>query len=104
MPSASKKPIQNWCVDQRLSTRGMPTRTCWRGFAAGSGDGRAAEGCCANQFSGVWVGILHGLEVLLHHEHLVDIFEQPFRAGVAADHALPAEGERHFAPRAAFAI
>src|SRR5215510_2537478 len=104
MPSASKKPTQNWCVDQRLSTRGMPTRRRSRGFAGGSGVGGAAEGCRANHFSSVWVGILHGLKVLLHHEHLVDVLEQSLRAGIAADHALPAGGERYLAPRAAFAV
>src|SRR5262245_31740979 len=104
MPSASKKPTQNWCVDQRLSTRGMPTRKRPRGFVAGSDDGGAAEGCRANQFSSVWVGILHSLEILFHHEHLVDVFEQSFWAGVAADHALPSGSERHLAPGPAFAV
>src|SRR5689334_15302532 len=104
MPSASKKPTQNWCVDQRLSTRGMPTRSAARGFAAGSGDGGAPEGCRANHFSSVWVGILNGLEVLLHHQHLVDVLDEPLRAGVTADHALPAGSKRHLAPRAALAV
>src|SRR5262245_49045462 len=104
MPSASKNPTQNWCVDQRLSTRGMPTRSSARGFAAGSRcDPGAAEGGFANHFSSVWVGILDGLQVLLHDPHLVDILEQSLRAGVATDHALPAGGERYFAPRAALA-
>src|SRR5262245_350520 len=104
MPSAPKKPTQNWWVDQRLSTRGMPMRSAARGFAAGSGDGPGAEGCRANHFSSVWVGILHGLEVLLHHQHLVDVLEQSLRAGVAADYALPAGGNRYFAPGAALAV
>src|SRR5262245_34241670 len=107
MPSASKKPTQNWWVDQRLRTRGMPTRRRSRGVAAVSGaccSCRAAEGRCANQFSSVWVCILHSLKVFLHHEHLVDVLEQSLRAGVAADHALPAGGERYLAPRPALAI
>src|SRR5262245_6970848 len=105
MPSASKKPTQNWCVDQRLSTRGIPIRRPSRGFAAGSGGGSGApEGCRANHFSSVWVGIFHGLEVLLHHEHLVDVLDQSLRAGVATDHALPAGAERDFAPGAALAV
>src|SRR5262245_47782205 len=83
----------------------MPTRSSDRGFAADSG-GRlgAAEGGCANHFSSVWVGILDSLEVLLHHQHLVDILEQSLRAGVAADDADPAGGERDFAPRTALAV
>src|SRR5262249_5884272 len=99
MPSASKKPTQNWCVDQRLSTRGMPMRSRSRGVAAGLRDGCVAEGCRANHFSSVWVGMLHGLEILLHHEHLVHVLEQSLRARVAADHALPAGGNRNLAPR-----
>src|SRR5262245_58530613 len=85
----------------------MPTRRRSRGVAAVSGaccSCRAAEGRCANHFSGVWVSILHGLKVLLHHEHLVDVLEQSLRAGVAADHALPTGGERYFAPWPAFAV
>src|SRR5262249_49627468 len=107
MPSAWKKPTQNRCVDQMLSTRGMPTRKRSRGVAAVSGacgSCRAAEGRRANHVSSVWVGILDRLEVLLHHQPLVDALAEPLRAGVAADHALPAGGERHFAPRAALAV
>src|ERR1700730_7399117 len=105
MPSASKKPTQSWWVDQRLSTRGMPMRSAARGFAAGSGDGPgAAEGRRANHFSNVWVGILHGLKVLLYHQHLVDVLEQSLRARVTADYALPAGGNGYFAPAPALAV
>ena len=35
MPSASKKPSQNWCVDQTFRMRGMPTRSSARDRRAG---------------------------------------------------------------------
>src|SRR5688572_11739682 len=109
MPSAAKKPIQNWCVDQRLRTRGMPTRSLFRGFGSGSvvdlgADPDAAEGALANHLSSVWVGIPRALHVLLHDPHFVGVFQQSLRTGVATDHALPAGAERYLAPRPALAV
>src|ERR687887_2684199 len=107
MPSASRKPIQNWCVDQRLRTRGMPMRSAARAFFVSSALSRgfgATKGVFSNHLSSVWVGIFHALHALLHYAHLVDILEQAFRARVATDHALPARGKRHLAPGPAFRL
>ena len=64
----------------------------------------AAEGGFANHFSSVGVGIPGALHIFLHDPHLVGVFQQSLRTGVAADHALPAGAERHLAPRAALAF
>src|SRR5882672_1757878 len=105
MPSAPKKPIQNWCVDHRLRTRGMPTRSSARGFDSGSGeDFGAAEGGFANHFRSIWVCIPGALHIFLYDPHFVGVFQQSLRTGVAADDALPAGAERNLAPRAALAI
>src|SRR5215470_6859523 len=97
MPSAVKKPCQNWCVDQRFRTRGMPIRSSARrdGFGAG-----AAEGVLANHLGNVRVLTLDLLELRLHRPHLVRVLDESLRTGVSADHALPAGGQRDLAPRA----
>src|SRR5581483_7152964 len=93
MPREIRKPTQNWWVDQRLSVRGMPMRSSVRDFSL-------PEGVCANQVGHVRKDIFGFLQLGFHHAHFVDVLEQALRAGVAADDALPAFGERHLAPRA----
>ena len=61
----------------------------------------AAERVLPNHLGNVRVLTLDLLQLGLHHAHLVDVLDQPLRAGVAADHPLPALAERQLAPRAA---
>src|SRR5687768_16837389 len=77
----------------------MPTRS----LLLGDGDGVAgpAERVLPNHFGNVRVLTLDLLELRLHHPHLVDVLDEPLRAGVTADHALPALGQRQLAPRPA---
>src|SRR3981189_762591 len=91
MPSDVRKPNQNWWVDQRLRTRGMPTRSSDRGLDP-------TEGFGANHFSHVRIRTLRLLEPGFHHPHLVDVLDQPFRAGIAADDAFPARLYGNLAP------
>src|SRR5437867_85740 len=95
-PSAVNRPIQNWWVDQRLRTRGTPMRRLARDGAGAD----PAERVLANHLGNVRVLTLDLLELRLHHAHLVDVLDEPLGARVAADHALPALGQRHLAPRA----
>src|SRR5262245_66285712 len=97
MPSAVKRPCQKWCVDQRFRTRGMPIRSLARD---GCGPG-PAEGVLANHFGNVRVLTLDLLQLRLDRPHLVRVLDEALRAGVPADHTLPACRERHLAPRAA---
>src|SRR5213592_683852 len=95
-PRAVNRPIQNWWVDQRFRTRGTPTRRLARDGAGAD----SAERVLANHLGNVRVLTLDLLELRLHHAHLVDVLDEPLRTRVAADHALPALGQRHLAPRA----
>src|SRR5262249_3266445 len=92
IPTAARKPTQNWCVDQTLSMRGMPTRSFDRSL-------RPAEGVSADRFSNVGKGTLHILQLALDDAQLVDVLDQPLRARVAADDARPPFADRHLAPR-----
>src|SRR5688500_10356537 len=94
MPRAPNRPVQNWCVDQRFRTRGMPTRSLARDGAG------AAERVRANQLGNVRVVTLDLLQLRFHHPHLIDVLDEPLGTRVAADDALPALGERKLAPRA----
>src|SRR3970040_1797618 len=96
MPSALRKPTQNWCVFQMLSTLGMPTRSVERSLGGG-----ATEGFFANHVGNVRIGIFGLLDPGLDGFHFVDVFDQAFGAGVVADDAPPAGLERDFAPLAA---
>src|ERR1051326_1333691 len=98
-PSAPKKPTQNWWVDQRLRTRGMPIRSLLRD--GGSGGAGAAERVLPNHLGNVRVVTLGLLELGLHLAQLVHVLDQTLGAGVAADHSLPARRERQLAPRPA---
>src|SRR4029450_5996787 len=64
-------------------------------------DSGAAERVRPNHFGKVRVLTLDLLELRLHLAQLVDVLHQALGAGVAADHSLPALGERQLAPRTA---
>src|SRR5260370_18897557 len=86
-PSSVKRPTQNWWVDQRFRTRGIPIRSLARdGRLSGPG---AAERVLPNHLGNVRVVTLGLLELRLHLAQLVHVLDQPLRAGVAADHPLP---------------
>src|ERR1043166_5596559 len=105
IPRASRNPSQNWCVDQRFRTRGIPTRSFARVCAVSAlGAMGSLEGGLANHFSSVWVGIFHGLHAFLDDTHLVHVFEQSLRTRIAADDALPSRLERDLAPRTALPV
>src|SRR5262249_56177727 len=76
-------------------TRGMPTRSLDRDGAG------SAERVLPNQLGNVRVVTLDVLQPGFDLTHLVHVFDESFRAGVAADHPLPALGERDLAPLAA---
>src|SRR5262249_1793466 len=78
-----------------LRTRGMPMRRSDRRF-------EAVEGLVANQFSHVGMRTSALLQSGFDQPHLVDVFQQSLRAGVSADHALPALLQRDLAPRTAY--
>src|SRR6266550_3615179 len=99
MPSAPKKPSQNWCVVQMLRTFGIPILCLLRvSRIACRRAPDPTEGVFSNHLANVWIDTPPLLHLCLHHFHLVDVFEQSLWAGVAADHAIPAFPERHFAP------
>src|SRR5215469_165638 len=101
-PSSFRKPTQNWCVDQILRTFGMPTRSCERSLTRPLLV--AAEPFFANHVGNIRIGIFCFLDSRLDDFHFVQIFDQPFRAGVVHDDALPARPERNLAPRTSFAF
>src|ERR671918_1228700 len=72
----------------------MPTRSLLRD----GGGADPAERVLANHFGNVRVLTLDLLELRLHHPHLVDVLDEALGTRVAADHALPALGQRHLAP------
>src|SRR5215813_15112502 len=74
----------------------MPTRSLVRD----GGGVDPAERVLPNHLGNVRVLTLDLLELRLHHAHLVDVLDEPLGARVAADHALPAFGQRQLAPRA----
>src|SRR5262245_40890993 len=78
-----------------LRTRGMPTRSLARDGAG------SAERVLPNQLGNVRVVTLDVLQPGFDLTHLVDVFDQSLGTGVAADHPLPARGERNLAPLAA---
>ena len=69
----------------------MPTRSSDRGLDP-------TEGFGANHFSHVRIRTLRLLEPGFHHPHLVDVLDQTFRAGIAADDAFPARLYGNLAP------
>src|SRR5450432_477032 len=91
MPSAIRNPSQNWCVDQILSTLGMPRRNSDRGFDR-------PEGFGANHLSDVRIGMFDFLNPGFHHPHFADILDEPLGTGIAADNALEALPDRDLAP------
>src|SRR5512138_3571544 len=97
-PSAWRKPTQNWAVDQTFSTFGMPTRSFERSLP-----GEAAEGFLANHVRNVREGILGLLDPGLDGLHLLEVLDEPLRAGVVHDDPLPARPHRHLAPRPSLA-
>src|SRR5262245_26167926 len=101
MPSAPKKPTQNWWVDQRLRTRGIPTRRSARDDAGVDFGAGAAERVLPNHLGNVRVVTLDLLELRLDDAQLVGVLDEPLGARVAADHALPAGQERQLAPGSA---
>ena len=88
MPSASKKPIQNWCVDQRLRTRGMPIRSSARDGAARRGRGGRRPSRTISATLGY--ARLTSSSFAFTTRISLASSTQSLRAGVAADHALPA--------------
>src|SRR5215475_9422285 len=62
-------------------------------------DSGAAERVRPNHLGNVRVLTLDLLELRLHLAQLVDVLDQALGTGVAADHALPALGQRQLAPR-----
>src|SRR5262249_16950757 len=92
IPSAPNSPHQNWCVDQAFRTRGIPIRRLAR-----DGAGSAERGL-PNHFGGIRILTLDLLQLRLHDSQLVRVLDETLRTGVAADHTLPALGERHLAP------
>src|SRR5262245_38012733 len=100
-PMAVRKPIQNWCVLQTLSTRGMPTRSRLRSGAEAGRRGSAGdvpERVLPNQVRHVGESMLGPLHLRLDDTQLVDVLHQALRAGVVHDHALPARAHGHAAP------
>src|SRR5215831_15212381 len=95
IPSEVRNPSQNWWVDHTLRTRGMPIRSSDRGLSP-------AEGAAANHFRHVRISTFRLLNTILQDPHLVHVFDQAFRAGVAADDAFPTFRDRHLAPWPAF--
>ena len=87
MPSAPKKPTQNWWVDQRLRTRGMPTRSLAR-------DGRTGAGRRKASFRTISATLgysrLTSSSLALTTRISLTSSTRPFGTGVAADDALPA--------------
>src|SRR5580692_10738704 len=92
IPRDVRKLTQNWCVDQMLRTRGIPTRSCARVLGA-------AEGGGTNHFRHVWISTFALIDPSFHDPHFVDVLQQPLRTGIAADDAFPAFRDRNFAPR-----
>src|SRR5580704_190756 len=94
-----------------LRTLGIPTRSWERSLFLFLSSflpfplalGVAAEGFCPNQVCNIWIGIFGLLNSGLDYFHLVQIFDQPFGAGVVDDDAFPALGKGDFAPFAALA-
>src|SRR5215469_2080081 len=78
-----------------FSTLGIPTRSCERSLARG-----AAECFFANQVCNIGIGMFCLFYSGLDDLHLIQILDQPLRAGVIDDHALPPLGKRDFAPLA----
>src|SRR5687768_16976807 len=74
--------------------RGIPTRSFDRSL-------RAPEGIFANRVGKVGKRTLYILQLAPDDAQLVNVLDEPFRAGVAADHARPPFGKRYAAPRAA---
>src|SRR5678815_4857025 len=91
-PSAPKNATQNWWVDHRFRTRGMPIRSLARdGPGLGAG---AAERVLPNHLGNVRVLTLDLLELGLDLSQLVGVLDQALGTRVAADDALPARGQR----------
>src|SRR5215467_8384133 len=101
-PSSLRKPTQNWCVDQMLRTFGMPTRSCERSLTRTLLV--AAEPFFANHVGNIRIGIFGFLDSRFDDFHFVQVFDQPLRAGVVDDDALPAVRERNLAPRPTLAF
>src|SRR5262245_34822727 len=99
MPSSPNSATQNWWVDQRFRTRGMPTRSLLRDDDLGLSRGDEAEGVLANHLGNVRVATLDLLELGFHNAQLGHVLHQALGARVAADDALVAGGERQLAPR-----
>src|SRR5260370_16507987 len=98
-PSSVKKPTQNWWVDQRFRTRGIPIRSSARdGRLSGPG---AAERVLPNHLGNVRVVTLGLLELRLHLAQLVHVLDQTLPPRLSPDHPLPARGQRQLAPRPA---
>src|SRR5262249_33840977 len=57
------------------------------------------EGVLADQFRNIGMSTSDLLQLLLHHAHLAGVLQESLGAGVAADDALAAGGERDLAPR-----
>src|SRR4051794_31021539 len=96
-PSATRKPSQNWWVDQILRTRGMPTRRLDRDFGG-------AESLVPNHFSDVGISMPALLDFCLYHPQFAGVFNETLGTGVAADNALESLPHRHLAPWPAFAV
>src|SRR5882724_9216950 len=96
-PSATKKPSQNWWVDQILRTRGMPTRSSDRDFGG-------AESFVPNHFSHVGISMSALLDSSLHHPQFAGIFDEALGAGIAADNTLEALPHRYLAPWPALGV
>src|SRR5712671_3872284 len=96
-PSATRKPSQNWWVDQILRTRGIPTRKLDRDFGG-------AESFVPNHFSHVGISMPALLDSSLHHPQFAGVLNESLGTGIAADHALEPLPHRHLAPRPALGV
>src|SRR5262250_1473444 len=101
-PSSFRNPTQNWCVDQMLRTFGMPTRSWERSLTRTILV--AAEPFFANHVGNIRIGIFCFLDSRFDDFHFVQVFDQPFGAGVVDDDALPAGSQGNLAPWTAFAF